>query len=569
VTFTLGLRLDREEINSEGQGLFGTQHPASEFAEYLCLTAPVPELGGPACGQGGLNPNNNDLGNAKIQAFSGYEAVEEFREIMLSQFCAGLSGEDLTDCRVALRPNIVTENIAGALQKRQSADIDIANTNFSPSFAFSWSPWTNGKTVVKGALGRHYNHIPLLVPLQELNPAFISAVFNILPASQGDEPPVPGGNTIILEPRGSIEPAVSIQQVRRDLSTPFQDEITLAFEREIFTETKLSVRYINRKFKDQIQDRNINLTQADFGRCELIAGSSQAVRSPGQGQVTDPFTGETYTDTDPGNGDGRIDDCIGLVSFVTPREDPGGGGVPGGGASEQTIQSRDGRPDLYVINPFWGDIFEIGNYNQIDYEAFVFELVRRQYRSWEMQGSYTYSTAEGDGEDFFQQIGDDPSLILDEYGYQSYDQRHVVKVNATTITPWGIRLGGAMSWESGLPYSIVRQEPVFDAIPPIFSATPLPTTSATAPRVRQRYLTTGRNDQRNEGYWTFDVRATREMNLGKGLNMQVSAEVYNLFDEPNPRIWNPTSQQGFIVNGNAERFFLYGREWQLGLKLSF
>ena len=63
-----------------------------------------------------------------------------------------------------------------------------------------------------------------------------------------------------------------------------------------------------------------------------------------------------------------------------------------------------------------------------------------------MQASYTWSKAEGDGEDFAQQLGDDRSLLEDEKGFQSYDQRHVVKVNATTITPWGFRLGAAVSW---------------------------------------------------------------------------------------------------------------------------
>ena len=43
--------------------------------------------------------------------------------------------------------------------------------------------------------------------------------------------------------------------------------------------------------------------------------------------------------------------------------------------------------------------------------------------------------ARGDGEDFFQSLGDDRSLLEDEVGFQSNDRRHVVKLNATTITP--------------------------------------------------------------------------------------------------------------------------------------
>ena len=38
----------------------------------------------------------------------------------------------------------------------------------------------------------------------------------------------------------------------------------------------------------------------------------------------------------------------------------------------------------------------------------------------------------GDGEDFFQELGNDPSLRASTFGYQSYDQRHVLKINATT-----------------------------------------------------------------------------------------------------------------------------------------
>jgi hypothetical protein len=550
LTMTLGVRVDREELNSEGRALIGVQNPSAEFATYRCLISPVPELGGPACGRAGLDPDQNYINVARSQAFSGYEDVAAFRAQITDGFCTGSA--DPGTCANALNGTIVTANVDAALLKRQARDIDISNTNVSPAFSFVWVPWSNNKTAIKGAVGRHYNHIPLIVPLTELEPARVSAVFNVVPDGTGG---------VDIAPRGSIQPSFSIQQVDRDLKTPFQDEITLAFEREIFTETRLTLRYINRQYKDQIQDRNINLMQGDFGECQLLNGSWQVRPISPDHPNYDPTT-------NPFHGDGVIDDCIGLVEYVTPRDEPGGGG-PGGPPPQQVLQAPDGRPDLYVINPLWGDVFEIGNHNEIDYQAYVLEIIRRQYRSWEMQGSYTWSTAEGDGEDFFQEVGDDPSLLLDEFGYQAYDQRHVVKINATTITPWGIRLGGGVTWQSGLPYSIVRQEEVYDAIPPIFSAAPQDTSSTPAPRVRQRYLDGGRNDFRNEDYWTVDLKATREMNLGRGLNMQVSAEIFNLLDEPNPRVWNPFGEAGYIVNGNADLWYLTGRQRQLGLKLSF
>ena len=228
------------------------------------------------------------------------------------------------------------------------------------------------------------------------------------------------------------------------------------------------------------------------------------------------------------------------------------------------MQRPDGIPDLYKQNPYWGDIFEIGNFNEIDYDAWVLELIRRQYRSWELQGSYTYSTAEGDGEDFGQDFDNDPSVVPDARGYQSYDQRHVVKLNATTITPWGIRLGTAVSWQSGLPYSTLIRRTSVDSLP-------IPTRQfgATAGRSRISYPTGERNDERNSSYWNVDLRATKELNLPQGLNMQLSAEVFNVLDEGTYQIYNTDLERGVQINGVNEARRLFGRQWQLGIKLAF
>ena len=71
----------------------------------------------------------------------------------------------------------------------------------------------------------------------------------------------------------------------------------------------------------------------------------------------------------------------------------------------------DGLPDLYVLNPGWGELLLVGNFNSSDYEAYVIELVRRQYRSWQMNASYTWSKAVGDAEDFNQILGNERTLF--------------------------------------------------------------------------------------------------------------------------------------------------------------
>ena len=58
--------------------------------------------------------------------------------------------------------------------------------------------------------------------------------------------------------RNSVNPAVNVNAVDRDLSTPYQDEFRVFYERELWTETLLHVEYINRKYRDQFQNIDLN-----------------------------------------------------------------------------------------------------------------------------------------------------------------------------------------------------------------------------------------------------------------------------------------------------------------------
>ena len=438
-------------------------------------------------------------------------------------------------------------------------------------------------------MGRYYNRIPLVVPLRELEPVRIFVEYQaslIDPEActqlQEDNPnsDIPCGGTQL---EGGIDPFISIQTVDRNLTTPYQDELTFKVERELWAETSVSFQYIKRSFKNQLQDTNIILDVGDKGRCFKSSKEENGpvIPSPGMGQtLTDPYTGIQYVDTDPGPGDGYLaagfspllnsvgkliapDDCAGERLFTFPPEgcDPQTDPFC---SETQSLQRPDGVRDLYIQNPFWGDIFLIGNVNTIDYEAYVLELVRRQYRSWEMNASYTWSEAFGDGEDFFQGLGDDPTLKGNVFGFQSYDQTHVVKLNATTITPWGVRLGTAVTWQSGLPYSILLQEFSDDVQAPITS-----TFGGEGARPRQTYPTGQRNDQRNASFWNFDVKATKELRLGKGMNLQLSAEIFNLLDDGTYQVYNPFLERGQQLNGVNEAQSRFGRRWQVGMKLAF
>src|SRR5206468_1570651 len=181
--------------------------------------------------------------------------------------------------------------------------------------------------------------------------------------------------------------------------------------------------------------------------------------------------------------------------------------------------------DLFVHDPFFNQIDLVGNFNEENYEAYQVELRRRLHRNWQMEASYVWSKAVGNAGDFGQSPGNDPTTVQDEKGYLGYDQRHVVKINATTHLPvWGLRLGTVTRWESGLPYSIIAIIESEDL------TTAYGTHSAQYDQSRTVFPTHRRNDQRNQGYYSFDVNLQRDFQVGKA-NITAGAEILNLLND--------------------------------------
>ncbi|HET9300668.1 MAG TPA: hypothetical protein VFO11_12045, partial [Candidatus Polarisedimenticolaceae bacterium] len=482
----------------------------------------------------GLNQSN-----LLALAFTAFENVGDLRDEM-----ARILQVDPTQINLSSLTNQINDSW---YRRRQLANIDISNTNLSPFLGVNWDPFRDGKTKVSGTLGRHYDHIFLQVPLNETEPAQIQV--SIETKYQDGEQIIPPGAF------GAIAPTnADVNVVNRNLQTPYQDELTLGLEREILQETSLKFTYVRRKFKDQFQDVDINHAPGDYGRC-LFSNTGWGVDpSPGQGeQLFDPWTNTFYTDTDPGPGDGRVDDCNGKIELVQAQ--PGEGQIP---PADRFLNKPDGLPDTYLLNPSFGSIYLLGNTNTTDFVAYVLELTRRQYKGWQMEASYTYSRAVGDAEAYNALAGDDLTNAKFERGFLSYDRRHAIKVNATTITPWGFRLGTALNWLSGLPYSQLRAEFAVDSLPPAYAELE----EQTSPRFRLVYPTQQRNDMRNRSYWNVDVNAAKEFNLKGGLNLQLRAEIFNLLNSDFLYIANN-------VNGTNAYFRAFGRSFQISGRLAF
>lgn len=501
LTINLGFRFDREQIDSDG---FLPFDPESEASAYLDAYALFP----------------NQSASIAQNTFTAFEGINQLADAIQAYLGtnAALAG--------------AAQQSTFAVNTRRSGSINLVNNNFAPRVSVAWDPWSDGKTKFSASYGRYFDKIFLAVPLIELEPIIANVTFDAR---------LLAGEWVVNPSNTPLNPALSVSVVDRNLSTPYQDEYALSFERELWTETTFRATIVKRKFMDQLQDINLNKVPGDYGTC-----------------IVEAVPGGGYIDT--AHPDGIIDDCAGTIVGV--GSDTVGGGE---GIGRQLILNRpDGIPDLYLQNPYWGDIFLVGNYNQAQYKGLILQLERRQYRNWQMDASYTWSKATGDAEDFQLALGDDRSTLEDERGYLSFDQRHVVKVNATTLTPWGFRLGTSVTWQSGLPYSILTRDFSYSTSPPQYQIL-----GGSDSPVRTYYPTGQRNDQRNRSYWNFDVKASKEMNLPKGLNLQLSVLVKNLLNEGTYIIFTPGINYGRQINGTNDATQRFGRQFELGMRLAF
>ncbi|MBZ5640102.1 MAG: TonB-dependent receptor [Acidobacteriia bacterium] len=502
LSVTAGLRVDREEMRGSG---FRPFDPAAESRDFL----------------GRMSAGSADGGYSEAaSSFTGYGGLEDLVRGMAD---ATQISESFLWSRIS--PGLIVSQ--SWAKQRAPADIDIANTNLSPRLSVAWDPGGKGKSKIAVTAGRYYGTLLLAVPLVEEEP--VTTTMGL----QATRVP-PSEIWTDLHFSTGIDPAVSARVIDHRLKTPYQDELTVSLEREIARETTARVAFISRRFWDQLQDVDLNHHAGDFGHCVYSSGEDQPwiVAPP----------------------DGVPDDCDGIIVLSSSRFF---------GQVVQRHQS-DGYLDSYVYNPGWGAIYQVGNDNTARYKGIVLEVTRRQYRNWQMQASYTWSRAVGDAEEFNSYLGDDPANREAERGYLSYDQRHVVKVNATTITPWGFRFGASANWMSGLPYSILQVGPSLDSVPSVY-----PSIIGGGMRNRTRYATGRRNDQRNRPSLTLNVKLDKEFNLSRGQNLQISLDVFNLLDDRNYRIYNPQLGYGRQLNERNDATVTPGRQYQVGLRLAF
>ena len=388
--------------------------------------------------------------------------------------------------------------------ERSGDDFTIVNNNLAPRLSVSWDPWGDNRTKVFATWSRFYDKLFLATLVPELGPDARTTVYD--PNSQ-----LMGAFAVPAQ-TGRF----TVTQVDRDMRTPYTDEMTLGFERELAPEWALSFTYVRRTGREQIQDVDINHYVQDR------------------------------------NGDGILDDNFGTVADIQCSDGPGSDNPCGGGDVQLPGVARlpDGQPDLFAYNPFFNRVLRVGNFNSSKYEAYQLVLTRRLSRKWQMTSSYVYSKAVGDAESFLQGLGNDLGTVDDEHGPLSFDQTHRVVFSGTTFLPGNQTVGGTIEWASGLPYSLVRQGESADSFGSF--------------TYRTTYPTGQRNDVRNEPAWLLKLLYRKHFQFGR-VNAAVAVEVDNLLNSDDLWVTRYNTQQFLGVDATRR----FGRRWQLSAELHF
>jgi hypothetical protein len=557
LTLGIGVRFDREATDSFG---FTTFDPVAERALYDRITSlagterisgdqygngdGIDNFGacndpifthGPGVGDGcssSANPSDADarerIAGLKRVApsrltqhhISTTLVADSLSAIFPEVRVCSINAQGEQECRIDLEA--LRERGAATFQQQEA--FRLTNNNLAPRLSVAWDPWGDSKTKVFVNWGRFFDKLFLATVTGEEGPDIISRYY-LRDADGLSSTGVP--NNQVGKAVTKAPPTAT--QVDRGLQTPFSDELTLGFERELAPEVSIRFTYVNRKFRHGLQDKDIN----------------HSIRFGPTGGLLDQF--------------GRLT----------------GSPIP-------TEPAPDNRPDLYIHNFFFNEVFRLGNFNEARFKSLELQLIKRLSRKWQMEGSYVYSRAVGDAENFLSELGDDPATTDLEFGYLDFDQRHVVKLNLATYLPRDWQVGATLQWSSGLPYSVISTFSALDNFTypqfrRIFGFTQRTAEANVASEGcallegndAWEFCPMRRNSERNRSRYLINVSAEKAFVLGK-FNSKLFLAVENLLntddldiDTYEPQAANRSGDLQIV----SEREF--GRRFEVGFQFEF
>jgi len=190
---------------------------------------------------------------------------------------------------------------------------------------------------------------------------------------------------------------------------------------------------------------------------------------------------------------------------------------------------RGARPDANIINAI-----EVADIVESTYNALVLQANKRFSNGFLFNANYTLSKSEDTGQNSTTFISGFATMVNPfdnelEKGPSSFDRRHrgVVSFYYAPDYLWGIGIGGAGTFESGLPLNPTISGGVAAAT----GATATNTTNGSGASNRAPFET--RNGYRQSGRKTIDLRLAKRFNLGGRRQIEALWESFNIVNWTN------------------------------------
>lgn len=368
--------------------------------------------------------------------------------------------------------------------------------NFAPRVGFSWDPFDQGKTVLRGGYGIYYAQV---VDNAQANYALggPTGVFNFtaqagqigFPASVADAP-------LPAFPAGAVAPVRSLyirpgraayynqffdtlllKGYPNALLSPYTQQWTLGIERQLARDWVLSVDYIGAHTVHVVRPLDLN-SPAPFVR--TAQGQTRAAQAA---NCTRPLWVAFYANA-------------GQACNPTTANPP---------------------------QPAYGVILSDVNDGFGTYNALNANLSHHFTNRFAMLASYVYShSIDNVDPDVPGQNPNDPNFTGNaEKASAIFDQRHRFVLSGTYSAFWGVNVGGIATLASALPYNFVT------------GTTNSGDPGATTDRPVINGVVVGRNAGRGRAIYDFSPFIEKDFHFREGFQLRTRVESFNVFNRAN------------------------------------
>jgi len=410
--------------------------------------------------------------------------------------------------------------------------------NIAPRLGLTYD--LGGKSVIRAGLGRFFDktHFEVIGGLYTGTP-FTSSFTATFPVSAADNGPRTGvlptdpflvnGPVINTAELDRLYPRSGGQLLRNtgatwdnpNRRTPYTDEATVGFERQLFPDLAVSADYVHSQGRDMLMVLNLN---------------PQIRSNP-------------------------------TVSASTLQRV---------GSSTLTIALAQLQSKYSGFVPFTANVNQYINTGRLDYDAVMLQVKKRFSHNYSTQVSYTFGKSNGNtsgngaaGSNF--QVRDNLHLDLNK-GPTDFDIRHNFTLSGTALIPRtaGLNLSWVVRALSGTPFTLTNGnvDPDLNGI----QAEPLPAGKYSGTGVDPytvEAFKSQRNGARGPGFLDADMRFGYGFHLGSRRRLEVSADVFNLTNHTN--FANPTgnlaSAQFLLLTAYSTSYA--PRKVQVGARVEF